>query len=227
MLMNPTAAREQDLADRAGQSLGMSDEAIYRTVSGLLALHHASGVLCDVGCGQGHLWATLRPRFSRCVGVDALRYDGLPADVEFRRADLDRCPLPVDDGIADATVAVEVIEHLENPRAFVRELVRVTRPGGLVIVTTPNQLSVLSILSLITKQQFAAFQENSYPAHRTALLEIDLRRIATECGLKPIRAAHTCRGRMPLTARHYPAFMSRAFPRALSDNVVLCAVRPI
>lgn len=214
------------LTRRARQSLGSSDEAIYRAVAGVLERQRASGVLCDVGCGQGHLWPVVARRFSRCIGVDAIRYDGLPAEVEFRAADIDRAALPVDDGFADITVAVETIEHLENPRAFVRELARITRPGGLVVVTTPNQLSVLSLLSLVTKRQFSAFQENSYPAHRTALLEIDLRRIAAECGLIVKEVTHTCRGRIPLTRLHYPALASRVFPRALSDNVVLCAARP-
>lgn len=215
-----------ELEHRARQSLGSSDEAIYAAVERLLDRHAAGGVLCDVGCGQGGLWPRLRHRFARCIGVDALRYDRLPPDVEFRASDLDGAALPLDDGQADVTIAVETIEHLENPRAFARELTRITRPGGLVVITTPNQLSALSLLTLITKHQFSAFQENSYPAHRTALLEVDLRRIAAECGLQVVDVVYSCRGRFPLSARHYPAFLSRAFPRALSDNVVLCAARP-
>lgn len=75
------------------------------------------------------------------------------------------------------------IEHLENPRAFIRVLVRLTKPGGWVFVTTPNQLSLLSQMTLMLKNQFNAFQEapSLYPAHITALLEIDLIRITTEC----------------------------------------------
>lgn len=224
--MAPSSVRDATLDRRARQSLGSSDDAIYRTVAAVLARQEGAGLLCDVGCGRGGLWPVVARRFSRCIGIDAVRYEGLPADVEFRAADLDTGALPLDDGIADVAVAVETIEHLENPRAFVRELARVTRPGGLVVVTTPNQLSVLSLLSLVTKRQFSAFQENSYPAHRTALLEIDLLRIAAECGLEVKEVAHTCRGRLPLTGLHYPAFASRLFPRALSDNVVLCAARP-
>ena len=55
------------------------------------------------------------------------------------------------DGWADVVTALEVIEHLENPRAFCRELARVAKPGGWVVVTTPNQLSLLSLLSLVVK----------------------------------------------------------------------------
>jgi SAM-dependent methyltransferase len=137
-----------DVAVRARQSLGSSDAAIYAAVDALLAAHGASGVLADVGCGTGNLWRAVAPRFARCIGVDAVRYDELPGDVEHRQADLDRRALPLTDGEADVVAAIETIEHLENPRAFVRELCRAARPGGLVIVTTPNQLSLLSLLTL-------------------------------------------------------------------------------
>ena len=215
-----------ELETRARQSLGASHEAIYSAVEDVLASRKAEGVVADIGCGTGRLWARLRRRFQRCIGVDAVRYDGLPEDLEFRPADLDAHALPLQDGEADAVVAVETIEHLENPRALMRELTRVTRPGGVVVVTTPNQLSALSLLTLATRRQFSAFQENSYPAHRTALLEVDLRRIAGESGLEDVDIRYTAHGRLPLSGRHYPRALAQRFPRWLSDNVVLSARRP-
>lgn len=214
-----------DVEARARQSLGSSERAIYRTVVDALRERGAAGVLADVGCGGGHLWRELEPMFSRCLGLDAVRYAGLPAGVAFQQADLDRVPLPLDDGAADAVTAVETIEHLENPRAFCRELVRVARPGGWIVITTPNQLSVLSLLTLIVKQRFSAFQDPAYPAHRTALLEIDLRRMAQESGLSDVEIRYTASGRLPLCGAHYPSFLARMFPRALSDNVVLIGRR--
>jgi 2-polyprenyl-3-methyl-5-hydroxy-6-metoxy-1,4-benzoquinol methylase len=212
-----------DLHERARQSLGSSDDVIHRVVAEVLAQRGASGVIADVGCGTGQLWTRLRDRFSRCIGVDALRFDRLPADIDFRAADLDASRLPVADGEVDVAVAVETIEHLENPRAFCRELARITRPGGVVVITTPNQLSILSLLTLVTKQQFSAFQENSYPAHRTALLEVDLRRIAAECGLDAIEVRYTGHGRVPMTSAHYSPIIAELAPRLFSDNVVLSA----
>jgi hypothetical protein len=73
----------------------------------------------------------------------------------------------------------------------------------------------------MVKQRFVAFQDAAYPAHRTALLEIDLLRIAGECGLQELAVRFTGRGRLPLSARHYPAWLAHRFPRALSDNVAL------
>jgi 2-polyprenyl-3-methyl-5-hydroxy-6-metoxy-1,4-benzoquinol methylase len=210
---------------RARQSLGRGHERIHALVASLLASRGATGTLVDVGCGTGDLWRAAHDRFARYVGIDAVRYPDLPADVSFERGDLDRDPLPVADASADATAAVEVIEHLENPRAFVRELVRVTRPGGWVVVTTPNQLSGLSLLTLVMKGQFSAFQVTDYPAHRTALLEIDLRRIADECGLDAIEIAYTRWGRVPLTGWHYPEALAAIAPRRFSDNVAIIGRR--
>ena len=219
-----TTPADTDVVRRARQSLGRSHQRIYRTVADALAARDAGGVLADIGCGTGELWLALRGRFRSCLGVDAVRYEGLPQDVEFHAADLD-AGLPLPDASVDAAAAVEVIEHLENPRAFVRELARIVRPGGWVVVTTPNQLSALSLLTLIVKGRFSAFQDTSYPAHRTALLEIDLRRIMSECGLRDLAVSYTRLGRLPLSPWHYPDAVAALAPRQLSDNIVVVGRR--
>ena len=211
--------------ERARQSQGRGHERIHAVVASLLASRGAGGTLADVGCGTGDLWRATRHKFARCLGVDAVRYPELPADVAFERADLDRDRLPFPDGAADVAAAIEVIEHLENPRALFRELVRITRAGGWVVVTTPNQLSGLSLLTLVMKGQYSAFQSTDYPAHRTALLEVDLRRIATESGLSEIEVTYTRWGRVPMSAWHYPAAIAALAPRRCSDNVALIGRR--
>ena len=213
--------------ERARLSRGTSGDAIYRMVAAAVAEHVApGGTLLDVGCGTGALWPHLRPRFGRYVGVDAVRYDAFPADGEWVAADLDAGDVPLPDGCADAVVAVETIEHLENPRAFMRTLLRLARPGGWVFVTTPNQLSLLSRATLLARGEHNAFRDASYPAHITALLEVDLRRIAAECGLLDVEVRYSGSGRLALTGAHYPRWMSRMWPRGLSDNVLLAGRRP-
>jgi 2-polyprenyl-3-methyl-5-hydroxy-6-metoxy-1,4-benzoquinol methylase len=211
---------------RARQSGGTSDRAIYEAVARILEKKLPQGnLLIDVGCGAGGLWPFVRERFTRYIGVDAVRYEGLAADLEFRQINLDQDKIQISNILADVTVSVETVEHLENPRAFMRELVRITRPGGFVIVTTPNQLSLLSLLTLIFKRRFSAFQDVHYPAHLTALLEIDLRRIAAECGLVDIEIRYTQKGRVVLTPWHYPAALSRLAPRLCSDNLLIVGRR--
>jgi 2-polyprenyl-3-methyl-5-hydroxy-6-metoxy-1,4-benzoquinol methylase len=214
------------LEERARHSGGISNNAIYAMVARALGARKASGVIVDVGCGNGHLQPSLGDSFSDYIGVDAVRYDDFPAAAEFCRANLDALPVPLPDGCADVIVAVETIEHLENPRALMRELVRLAKPGGWVVVTTPNQLSLLSLLTLALKHRFAAFQDVHYPAHITALLEVDLRRFAAECGLTEVEIDYSGEGRFVLTPYHYPQFLSRIFPRALSDNVLLIGKKP-
>lgn len=215
-------ARTATLETRARQSLGSSDDAIYQMVANALASRRVtSGTLLDVGCGRGGLWQVVRDRFDHYCGLDAVRYAGFPSGAEFRQVDLDASDWPVAAGGADVVAAVETIEHLENPWAFVRRLVRAAKPGGWVVVTTPNQVSLLSLATLTLKHRFSSFQDVHYPAHRTALLEVDLQRAARECALLSVEVEYSHSGRLPLTPWHYPATVARLFPRALSDNLML------
>ncbi len=215
-----------DLAVRARLSRGTSSPAIYEMVSAALSARDIQGgVLIDVGCGSGDLWHHIGSRFAKYIGIDGVLYDDLPRAVEFHCHDFDGGQIPLPSGAGDVVVAVETIEHLENPRAFFRELQRLTRPGGWVVVTTPNQLSFLSLVTLMFKRRFNAFQDVHYPAHITALLEIDLRRIASECGFQDVAVEYSCQGRLVLTSRHYPGFLSKRFPRLCSDNLLVIGRR--
>jgi 2-polyprenyl-3-methyl-5-hydroxy-6-metoxy-1,4-benzoquinol methylase len=221
-----SGAGGRTVQERARASLGSSNEAVYRMVARALAeWHPGGGTLVDVGCGGGQLWGHVRDRFDAYLGVDVVRYDGFPEGADFRTVDLDTGRVDLPDGSADVAASVETIEHVENPRALVRELARLARPGGLVIVTTPNQLSLLSKLGLVLQNQYPYFKEGPglYPAHITALLETDLLRMARECGLTGAAVRYSDRGRVPGTPWHWPRPLRG---RAFSDNVLLGARRP-
>ena len=81
-------------------------------------------------------------------------------------------------------------------------------------------------MTLITKGRFSAFQDSNYPAHITALLDVDLLQIGSEIGLTDAAIEYTRHGRVPLTPRHYPTALSTLFPRALSDNLLYIARKP-
>ncbi len=225
-------SRSADHRQRARFSHGASSEAVYRLVAAALAARGLADLtLLDVGCGNGELRRHLDDRVRRYVGADVIRYAGLPGDAEFVEIDLEHGRLPLADDFADVVACVETIEHVENPRALCRELVRLTRPGGHVAITTPNQLSLASKLCLVTRGQFLHFQERPglYPAHITALLEIDLRRIAHEVGLEDVEVLYSASGRVPFTARHWPPWLrgrSGFRGAAFSDNLLLIARKP-
>jgi SAM-dependent methyltransferase len=189
------------------------------------------GTLLDVGCGRGELYGWVRDDCTRYVGVDVVRHEGFPEGAELVLMNLDTGSVPLPDGVADVVVCAETIEHVENPRLLVRDLARLARPGGYLFVTTPNQLSLASVLCLLGRGQFQWFQASPglYPAHITALLPIDLERIAAECGLEDIAIDYSGTGRVPFSARPWPAGVGAAHGargRLFSDNVLVRARKP-
>ncbi|MFZ6008843.1 MAG: class I SAM-dependent methyltransferase [Bacteroidota bacterium] len=55
----------------------------------------------------------------------------------FREADMNK-RLPYDDGFFDGVICIDGIEHLEQPFDFIRESQRILKPGGSIIISTPN-----------------------------------------------------------------------------------------
>ena len=96
--------------------------------------------ILDAGCGTG-INLDYLAEFGRVTGVDvaeeAIEFCRRRGNDQVRRADLTHL-----DGWADAqfdlVTALDVVEHIDDDRAAVRELVRVTRPGGYLLVTVPS-----------------------------------------------------------------------------------------
>lgn len=108
-----------------------------------LACVAPTDIVVEVGCGSGNLLleSDLHPRLA--VGVDAslpaLRFclsRPTSARVRFVRA-LGEA-LPFTSQSVDLVVLIEVIEHLPDPGRVLADITRILRPGGNLIVTTPN-----------------------------------------------------------------------------------------
>jgi 2-polyprenyl-3-methyl-5-hydroxy-6-metoxy-1,4-benzoquinol methylase len=158
----------------------MAMEAIQQAVG-----NGRLGAAADIGGGRGELAMTLAPRSESVVLVDFSppERQALPSSVTPIQADLNKA-WPIETASIDFAFSIEVVEHVENPRHFFRELKRITRPGGHIFVTTPNNHSLTSKITFLWKGQHRLFQDPSYPAHITPLLICDIERIATEQGLK-------------------------------------------
>ncbi|MFA5972426.1 MAG: class I SAM-dependent methyltransferase [Lentimicrobiaceae bacterium] len=117
-----------------------SEQVIYNRC--LYAYKAASelvkGNIIELGSGEGYGIKMLAPLAQHYLAVDKFDTDiSGHANVEFRKQ-----LLPSLAGIADNTfdfaVTFQVIEHIQDDKTFIKEIHRVLKPGGVLMLTTPN-----------------------------------------------------------------------------------------
>ena len=110
----------------------------------LFALRFCAGSdVLDVASGEGYGSALLGQVAKSVIGVDldagSVRFANshyMSERVSFRRADA--TALPIEDASVDVVVSFETIEHLADHAAFLAEIRRVLRPGGLLVISSPD-----------------------------------------------------------------------------------------
>jgi SAM-dependent methyltransferase len=129
-----------------------AEQWLVPTIQRLIKPSPTTNVLC-VGCGNAVDVLVLREHGYISYGMDADSncHSGVKG---LAFVNCDACHLPAASGKFDVTVSLEVIEHVGTPpgcwkptaesrkvrEKFVAELVRVTKPGGTIILATPNRL---------------------------------------------------------------------------------------
>jgi SAM-dependent methyltransferase len=103
----------------------------------------------DVGAGGGDLIRHLNARFKLQSQACDFHVERFKGEVPIEKVNIDKSPLPYADAQFDVVTCSEVIEHLENFRALLREAHRVLKPGGTLVVTTPNVLNAYSRLRYV------------------------------------------------------------------------------
>ena len=106
-----------------------------------------SGTVLEIGSGEGYGIIELASKADKYIAID--KYDSPIVDdlkeqnkVEFHKMNVP--PLRLDDNSVDYVVTFQVIEHIQDDQKFVKEIHRVLKPGGKLILTTPNILMSLS-----------------------------------------------------------------------------------
>ncbi|MBM3774691.1 MAG: class I SAM-dependent methyltransferase [Acidobacteria bacterium] len=91
--------------------------------------------LLDIGCGEGYLAEMLAARGYRVTGVDCAPPSASPG-FEFLLADLERGLPPL--GRFDFILCADVLEHLRDPAALLRQVRLALAPGGQLLASLPN-----------------------------------------------------------------------------------------
>ena len=130
----------------------------FRTPVGTLVKRYESALLLDllqpspgetildVGCGTGIFTLDVLKLGPSVVGLEIsrpmlMRARQKTGDSPFRPVTADMLSLPFVNDVFDKTVSMTALEFVENAQDAIRELFRVTRKGGTVVVTTLNSLS--------------------------------------------------------------------------------------
>ncbi len=188
----------------------------------------ARPLIADLGAGAPTVSEGLCRRGARTVMVDMVtqRPDrATSGHIPLVRADLSH-PLPLRSATVDGVFAGEIIEHLFDPVAFLRECWRILVPGGALVVTTPN---------LATLQDRVRFLLGRSPRQIDALHPYLTLHIRPFTYSSLVRTFHTC-GFRPVGFRsNYVVvggedrglsvrFLARMFP-SIGGSLVLVGVK--
>ena len=102
----------------------------------------------DAAAGSGYMSSWLCKRGFDVTALDVNINKWKAPEIPINFADLNK-DICLDSNLFDIVISIETIEHLENPFHFISELHRVTKPNGLIVITTPNVHSIRSRLKFL------------------------------------------------------------------------------
>lgn len=134
--------RERELA---GSRFHRTNRAMIAEV--VRTIGNGKGRILEIGCGHGDITrGYIAPHCASVLAtdiVDRFRTEGAD-NITFQVEDALHLSFP--DGSFDGVVSVDVIEHVDDDERFVRESIRVLKPGGTLFFTTPNRLRLSSVM---------------------------------------------------------------------------------
>lgn len=156
-------------------------------------------LLLDVGCSRGDPDLPSMRKARYCVGadMDLLGLRANQVDDACVMAPMGMLPFP--DNTFDVVVCKWVAEHLEHPARDFAEIRRVLRPGGAVVLLTPNAHSLFTVISrmmshrvkqILKGRMFGGHEEDTFRTYYRANTRAQLDTLMAEAGLLPSHFAY-------------------------------------
>jgi len=161
-----------------------ADIGVHEEAAGLAKKYFRPGDrVLDVGAGAGALSQRLTDLGYSVTALDVDPDKWIPKDIPFMTLDIDKGIAGSVGSSYDAVCCLEVIEHVENPWNLLREIYSVTKPGGYVLLSTPNITSFFSRAHFFLTGRFHQFNDGdlSY-GHISPISAFELQHAATQLG---------------------------------------------
>jgi ubiquinone/menaquinone biosynthesis C-methylase UbiE len=209
---------------------GHADESSpwYKIVLEFLPSVHGRRIL-EIACGRGGFSRLLGSKGASVTGADfsasavaiakerLLGQPALAGRVDYVQADAQN--MPFKDNSFEIVISCETIEHVPDPRAAVREMYRVCKPGGTLYLTTPNYLNFMGLYLIYAAVRHPGLK-SSQPMDRRFLFP-GIRRFVTRAGWTIVRTDGTVH-QFPFIPGRDPV----QFPKLESNRAVRCLLSP-
>lgn len=146
-----------------------------------------SSRVLELAAGSGAMSLRLKDNGFEVTATDYVSSNfRLQEDIDFFEADLNANFSADREETFDAIVAIEIIEHLENPRHFARQCFKILKKGGRIIFSTPNVDSAASIVSHIRRGTYQWFSDADYShdGHISPLTQWQIDKCFKEAGFE-------------------------------------------
>lgn len=153
----------------------------------------------DVGCAGGYIALLLKRLGYDVTGVElneTMARQARERGIDVLEHDLE-APVPLPDGSVDAVHACEVIEHLFDTEGFLRDLARLLRPGGVLVVSSPNLNSLGNrwrVLRGAPLPMWGASPSDRHGGHIRVFNRATLEGLLRRTGFAPVRTIGSNQG---------------------------------
>jgi SAM-dependent methyltransferase len=148
--------------------------------------------ILDWGCGEGAFTKRLLDNGYSVTSVDVSKDNFFVENSNFIQLNFNNnhelsAFVQSNNEKFDVVVGMEVIEHIENPWEYIRQLKSMLKPGGLIIITTPNITSWHSRLRFLIYGNYDDFTPLSQFEHINPITPWEMNLIFTRIGLNQIK----------------------------------------